>query len=368
MLARVATDADVAIGSRYVAAGAVDESWGFRRRQLSLWGNRMARWIAGLKGVPDCTAGFKAIRTSALREARVAEISVLGYAFQVALLHRLLHSGARVVEEPIYFRDRQRGVTIRIASSKIHSKRYRHDWGGGQRRWGSPWSGGGAGQRSVTPGLLPEPFPETACDSGTGQPMTGADGEHLPVPAKRDPWLALADFLAKEAETLKTDPGFAAEVCSAAYRLAIPLPAAVVSDRTCSAVARRCSDLIASGQPAPSRRARPPMRHCFANSTMSNHRPAAASKIARIGAQAASLRHAGRWRPKSTDRPQGAPIAVWRAPAFMRLSRADRPRSIRRCALPPGGNATALSDRSCAGCRRHRHGLTASGWTHPPCW
>ena len=111
LLARVAADADVAIGSRYVAGGAVDETWGLRRRQLSLWGNRLARWIAGLKGVRDCTAGFKAIRTVALREAGVAEIGVLGYAFQVALLHRLLHSGARVVEEPIYFRDRERGVT-----------------------------------------------------------------------------------------------------------------------------------------------------------------------------------------------------------------------------------------------------------------
>ena len=55
LLARVAADADVAIGSRYVAGGSVHESWGFRRRQLSLWGNRMARWIAGLKGVRDCT-------------------------------------------------------------------------------------------------------------------------------------------------------------------------------------------------------------------------------------------------------------------------------------------------------------------------
>ena len=111
LLARVAADADVAIGSRYVAGGAVDETWGFRRRQLSLWGNRLARWIAGIEGVRDCTAGFKAIRTAALREAGVAEINVLGYAFQVALLHRLQHSGARVVEEPIYFRDRERGVT-----------------------------------------------------------------------------------------------------------------------------------------------------------------------------------------------------------------------------------------------------------------
>ena len=111
LLARVAAGADVAIGSRYVPGGSVDESWGFRRRQLSAWGNRLARWIAGLKGVRDCTAGFKAIRATALRAARVQDITVLGYAFQVALLHRLLHSGARVVEEPIYFRDRQRGVT-----------------------------------------------------------------------------------------------------------------------------------------------------------------------------------------------------------------------------------------------------------------
>ena len=59
----------------------------------------------------DCTAGFKAIRATALRAAKVGEISVLGYVFQVALLHRLLHAGARVVEKPIYFRDRERGVT-----------------------------------------------------------------------------------------------------------------------------------------------------------------------------------------------------------------------------------------------------------------
>ena len=111
LLARVASDADVAIGSRYVPGGSVDETWGFRRRQLSLWGNRLARWIAGLKGVHDCTAGFKAIRATALRAAKVQDVTVLGYAFQVALLHRLLHAGARVVEEPIYFRDRERGVT-----------------------------------------------------------------------------------------------------------------------------------------------------------------------------------------------------------------------------------------------------------------
>ena len=64
----------------------------------------------------------------------------------------------------------------------------------------------------------------------------------------RDPQLAIARFLGKETGTLRTDPHFVAEVCSVADRLSIPLPAAVVSDRTCSAVARRCSDLVASGE------------------------------------------------------------------------------------------------------------------------
>ena len=58
LLERVADGADVAIGSRYVAGGSLDERWHLRRRLLSRWGNRLARWIGGLKGVSDCTAGF----------------------------------------------------------------------------------------------------------------------------------------------------------------------------------------------------------------------------------------------------------------------------------------------------------------------
>ena len=78
--------------------------------------------------------------------------------------------------------------------------------------------------------------------------MTRAGREQLPAPAKRDPWLAMADFLAREADALKSDPDFVAEVRSAAHRLAVPLPAAVVSERTCSAVARRCTEMVASGE------------------------------------------------------------------------------------------------------------------------
>lgn len=111
LLKRVAAGADVAIGSRYVAGGSLDERWHLRRRLLSRWGNRLARWTGGLSGVSDCTAGFKAIRTEKLREAKLQDMRAQGYVFQVELLYRLLHCGAQVVEEPIHFRDREHGET-----------------------------------------------------------------------------------------------------------------------------------------------------------------------------------------------------------------------------------------------------------------
>ena len=111
LLDHIADGADVAIGSRYVAGGSLDSRWHARRRLLSRWGNRLARWIGALKGVSDCTAGFKAIRTDKLREAKIGSVRARGYVFQVELLHRLIRCGARVVEEPIHFRDREHGET-----------------------------------------------------------------------------------------------------------------------------------------------------------------------------------------------------------------------------------------------------------------
>ena len=119
LLARVVGGADVAIGSRYVAAGAIDPSWHVGRRLLSRWGNRLARWVAGVRGVQDCTAGFKAVRAAALKAAKVEEVRASGHTFQIELLHRLVRSGARVVEEPIYFRDRRHGQTKLGAGSLL---------------------------------------------------------------------------------------------------------------------------------------------------------------------------------------------------------------------------------------------------------
>ena len=110
LLDLVEAGADVAIGSRYVPGGAVDRRWGRHRRWLSAWGNRLARGLAGMDGVRDCTSGFRALRADALRAADALAVRERGYAWQIALLHRLLRSGARVEEAPILFRRRDRGA------------------------------------------------------------------------------------------------------------------------------------------------------------------------------------------------------------------------------------------------------------------
>ena len=104
-------DADVAIGSRYVDGGETDALWGRARRMISRCGNLFARYVAGVRSVRDATAGFKAIRVDALRRAFPFRFGVQGYVFQVALLHALLISGARVKELPIHFADRRAGAT-----------------------------------------------------------------------------------------------------------------------------------------------------------------------------------------------------------------------------------------------------------------
>jgi dolichol-phosphate mannosyltransferase len=104
-------DTDVVIGSRYTNGGRVDERWGTRRLLLSRGGNLFARYVAGLRAVHDCTAGFKAIRAECLKQAAPQHLRIQGYVFQVALLHALINSGGRVKEIPVSFADRTRGHT-----------------------------------------------------------------------------------------------------------------------------------------------------------------------------------------------------------------------------------------------------------------
>lgn len=116
LLAALTNKYDFIIGSRYVPGGSIPADWGLLRKAISKFGNIFARYIAGLGGVKDCTGGFRAIRTSAIRRVNVETLEVKGYAFQVSFLHRIIRSGARVGEVPIQFTDRVFG------QSKLGSK------------------------------------------------------------------------------------------------------------------------------------------------------------------------------------------------------------------------------------------------------
>jgi dolichol-phosphate mannosyltransferase len=103
--------ADFVIGSRYVPGGKIPEDWGFLRRMISRWGNVFARYVAGMYGVRDCTAGFRAIRSSLIDKIDPDTLRVKGYAFQISLLHEAILNRAVVREVPVEFVDRKRGQT-----------------------------------------------------------------------------------------------------------------------------------------------------------------------------------------------------------------------------------------------------------------
>jgi dolichol-phosphate mannosyltransferase len=107
MAALDADNADLAIGSRYVAGGETPD-WSRRRRLLSRGGCAYARLLLGLE-VRDLTGGFKLWRADTLRAALAAPLTVQGYGFQIELTHRAVRGGARVTEVPIIFRDRAGG-------------------------------------------------------------------------------------------------------------------------------------------------------------------------------------------------------------------------------------------------------------------
>jgi dolichol-phosphate mannosyltransferase len=113
-------DADVAVGSRYVAGGGV-RHWSWSRRLLSWAGNRYVRAVLGT-GVRDNTAGFKAFRSEALEQISAVESSSTGYSFQIENTWRAAQQGLRVVEVPITFTDRTAGdskMSARIAAEAL---------------------------------------------------------------------------------------------------------------------------------------------------------------------------------------------------------------------------------------------------------
>ena len=105
--AAVEQGADLALGSRYVPGGGV-QNWGLIRRLISAGGSLYARVLLGVK-VRDLTGGFKCYRRGVLEAIDLDAVESKGYAFQIETTYRALRAGFEVVEVPITFADREVG-------------------------------------------------------------------------------------------------------------------------------------------------------------------------------------------------------------------------------------------------------------------
>ena len=138
LLDAVEKGADVAIGSRYVKGGAV-ENWPTNRVLLSKYASIYVRIITWMP-VADTTAGFVCWRRSVLQAIDLDKIKFIGYAFQIEMKFAAWKLGFKVSEVPIVFTDRVEGeskmskgifkeAVLGVVQMKLQSftKNYRHD-------------------------------------------------------------------------------------------------------------------------------------------------------------------------------------------------------------------------------------------------
>ncbi|MFZ4059117.1 MAG: glycosyltransferase, partial [Ferruginibacter sp.] len=99
--------AGVAVGSRYVKGGAV-ENWPANRIALSKGASLYTRIITWMP-VMDPTAGFVCYRRKVLEEINLSAIYFVGYAFQIEMKFAAWKLGFSIAEVPITFKDRKYG-------------------------------------------------------------------------------------------------------------------------------------------------------------------------------------------------------------------------------------------------------------------
>lgn len=138
LIAAVRAGADVAIGSRYVEGGGV-ENWPWHRRALSRGGNIYAGVMLGTS-IGDMTAGYRAFAPSALEMLEPWTCNAAGYGFQIEMAWRAAMADLDVVEIPITFRDRIRGESKMDARIAFEAIGLVTKWGIGRVFGRLPWS------------------------------------------------------------------------------------------------------------------------------------------------------------------------------------------------------------------------------------
>lgn len=101
--------ADVAVGSRYVKGGKV-ENWPWDRIFISKGASLYTRLITWIP-VKDSTAGFVCYKRKVLEGINFSNINFVGYAFQIEMKFAAWKLGFAIKEVPITFIDRRLGYS-----------------------------------------------------------------------------------------------------------------------------------------------------------------------------------------------------------------------------------------------------------------
>jgi dolichol-phosphate mannosyltransferase len=127
-----AAEYDVVIGSRYVKGGSLDTLWGWQRKLLSWWANRVYVHLILRMKVKDATGGFRVYNRRVLQGIDRDSIRSNGYIFQAETAYVLEQLGYRLYEVPIHFSERRLGkskMDIRIqmeAALRVWQVLWRH--------------------------------------------------------------------------------------------------------------------------------------------------------------------------------------------------------------------------------------------------
>lgn len=132
LLTAIENGADVALGSRWVDGGSI-ENWPKHREILSRGGNLYSRLALGV-ATKDITGGYRAYRRAVLETIDLHTVESQGYCFQVDLALRAMEAGFTVTEVPITFVERADGVS-KMSGNIVREALWRVTvWGAG-RRW-----------------------------------------------------------------------------------------------------------------------------------------------------------------------------------------------------------------------------------------
>lgn len=102
-------NADLVVGSRYIAGSKLDDRMGSVQYLQSWWANAIyARTILNLQ-IKDATSGFRCWRAPALQRIDLDGISSNGYSFQIEMAYAAEKLGYKIIEIPIHFEERRQG-------------------------------------------------------------------------------------------------------------------------------------------------------------------------------------------------------------------------------------------------------------------